>query len=216
MDLWDRIRRTVEGDDEPQPAHSHPAEPHAHAGHDDQTLAETYITALEVNRHDKDHHFHHDPYSPIPHDERETFNGLNYYPPNLDYQFTLTLDREEPEPVTFQTSTGDQQRYFRVGTVRFEVEGQPAELAIYESEDGEDLFLPFRDATSGKETYGAGRYLEPIALGEDDMLVDFNLAYNPYCAYSPDFSCPLPPIENWLKVPIRAGEKQYKEDDYES
>jgi uncharacterized protein len=217
MGIFDNIRKAMQGNDnEPEPDHHHEhgAEAHAHSHDPNETLTDAYVGALEANRHEKDHYFHHDPYSPIPHEERETFEGLNYYPPALDYQYTLALDREEPEPVTFQTSTSDQQRYFRIGIVRFEVEGQPAELAIYESEDGEDLFLPFRDATSGKETYGAGRYLEPIALGNDELLVDFNLAYNPYCAYSPDFSCPLPPIENWLKVPIRAGEKTYREDEY--
>ena len=108
-----------------------------------------------------------------------------------------------------QTSTGDEQSYYRLGTVEFEVEGQPARLAVYKSAQHDELFLPFRDATSGKETYGAGRYLEPVESSDGKLLVDFNLAYNPYCAYSEHYSCPLPPLENWLKVPIRAGEKGY-------
>lgn len=211
MSIFDNIRRAVQGDGEQPEGHEH-SHAHHHSASTNQSLAETYAAALDAQRHEKDHYFARDPYSPIPYDERDPFKGLNYYPANLDYQFTLVLDRDEPDSVTFQTSTGDEQRYFRIGTVQFEVEGQPATLAIYESADGEDLFLPFRDATSGKETYGAGRYLEPITLDEDNLLLDFNLAYNPYCAYSPDFSCPLPPIENWLKVPIRAGEKNYKEE----
>jgi len=76
-------------------------------------------------------------------------------------------------------------------------------------EQGEkDLFIIFKDATSGKETYGAGRYLDLDRHG-DEIVIDFNYAYNPYCAYNPDWSCPLPPAENWLKVPIRAGEKNF-------
>jgi uncharacterized protein (DUF1684 family) len=87
------------------------------------------------------------------------------------------------------------------------VEGQPVELTLYKDSHG--FFLPFVDSLAGKETYGAGRYLEPEALGEGKFLVDFNLAYNPWCAYSPMYSCPLPPDENRLTVPIRAGEKDF-------
>src|SRR5205823_4054425 len=84
----------------------------------------------------------------------------------------------------------------------------PARLMLYASDDSDELFVPFRDATSGQETYGAGRYLEIHAHG-DNVVIDFNYAYNPNCAYDPAWSCPLPPIENWLKVPIRAGEKAF-------
>jgi uncharacterized protein (DUF1684 family) len=104
-----------------------------------------------------------------------------------------------------QTSTGDIQVYTRVGRFRFLVDGQDAELTIYEGPNG--LFLPFVDALAGQGTYPAGRYLEPEALPARRYLVDFNLAYNPYCAYNEHWSCPLTPSENRLRVPIRAGEK---------
>jgi uncharacterized protein (DUF1684 family) len=84
-------------------------------------------------------------------------------------------------------------------------------LTLYRGTDG-DLFLPLRDATSGDETYGAGRYLEPLMLDDGRVLVDFNYLYNPYCAYNDAWSCPLPPRENWLTVPIRAGEKAFAAD----
>jgi len=74
---------------------------------------------------------------------------------------------------------------------------------------GDELFIPFRDATSGKDTYGAGRYVEAEPLGKGRYLLDFNRAYNPYCAYNDDWRCPLPPAENWLTVAIRAGEKSF-------
>jgi len=168
-----------------------------------------YIDALEANRAEKERFFRTSPYSPI--EDRAGFTGLNYYPPDPAYRYTLPLQRaDEPEPLTFPTSTGDEQTYFRIGTIEFEVEGQPARLAIYSSPHHDELFLPFRDATSGRETYGAGRYLEPEVLPDGNLLVDFNLAYNPFCAYSDDYSCPLPPFENYLKVAIRAGEKAYK------
>jgi len=106
------------------------------------------------------------------------------------------------------TTGGEDQVYRRYGLVRFRVDDQPAQLVLYASDDSDELFIPFRDATSGKETYGAGRYLELHAHG-DDVTIDFNYAYNPNCAYDPSWSCPLPPAENWLKVPIRAGEKTF-------
>lgn len=177
--------------------------------YDGRDLRDTYIAAVEAQREEKDRYFRLDPHSPIPHDERADFSGLDYYEPTPELQFTLPLEHDEPQTLTFQTSTGDERDYTRVGTVRFAVDGQEATLAIYSSDEGE-YFLPFRDATSGKESYGAGRYLEPIAAGDGQLLVDFNLAYNPFCAYSEVYSCPLPPIENWLKVPIRAGERDYK------
>lgn len=170
------------------------------------TFAERYAAALAEQRDEKDYHFRNDPYSPIPWEEREGFKGLVYYPPNLELRLTLPLEREAAEPMEFQTSTGAVRHYNRIGTLSFTVEGEAVTLALYEGEEGE-FFLPFRDATSGTETYGAGRYLEPIEMEPGSFLVDFNLNYNPYCAYSEDYSCPLPPIENWLKVPIRAGEK---------
>jgi uncharacterized protein (DUF1684 family) len=170
-----------------------------------------YITALKAQRAQKDAYFRQNPYSPLEPEDRQNFSGLKYYEPDLAFQYILQLQPADPEPITLQTNTGDEQIYNRIGTVQFEVDGEPARAAIYQSTDRNDLFLPFRDATSGKETYGAGRYLEPVDLGNGEVLVDFNLAYNPYCAYSPNFSCPLPPVENWLKVPIRAGEKKFKE-----
>jgi uncharacterized protein (DUF1684 family) len=89
------------------------------------------------------------------------------------------------------------------------VDGQEAELTIYETEQG--YFLPFVDSLAGTETYPAGRYLDPEPLTGNRFLVDFNLAYNPYCAYNEAWSCPLTPFENRLKVPIRAGEKLFHE-----
>ncbi|RME77496.1 MAG: DUF1684 domain-containing protein [Chloroflexi bacterium] len=167
-----------------------------------------YIDTVESQRAEKDRFFQTSAYSPI--EDRGNFTGLNYYPVDPALRLELTLEPAEvQEELTIQTSTGDEQTYIRLGTVSFEVEGQPARLAVYKSPHHDELFIPFRDATSGQETYGAGRYLEPVDLGNGKLLVDFNLAYNPYCAYSEHYSCPLPPLENWLKVPIRAGEKSY-------
>lgn len=202
MSFFETIKKVFTGNEKPDSQDSSPASAKLNL-----SPQETYIAAIEAERAEKDMYFRRDPYGPI--EDRTNFSGLNYYPPDPAFRFTLPLQRAEPEPLTFQTSTGDERVYQRIGTVEFEVEGQTAQLAIYKSEDYDELFLPFRDATSGAETYGAGRYLEPVELGSGELLVDFNLAYNPYCVYSEAFSCPLPPVENWLKIAIRAGEKNY-------
>ncbi len=169
-----------------------------------------YIDTIELDRAEKDRFFRGNAYSPI--DDRANFSGLNYYPVNPAYRYTLPLNTAaEPERLTIQTNTGEERPFLRLGTVEFEVDGQPAQLAVYRGEEHNDLFVPFRDATSGSETYGAGRYLEPEELANGEIVVDFNLAYNPFCAYSEDYSCPLPPFENHLKIAIRAGEKRYKD-----
>jgi uncharacterized protein (DUF1684 family) len=116
---------------------------------------------------------------------------------------------EEKEAVQIQTTPGGVQDYVRFGKIRFQVDGQEAELTIYASHHG--FFLPFADSPAGTETYGAGRYLEPQAMGNGKLDVDFNLAYNPFCAYNERWTCPITPPENRLKVPVRAGEKIYEE-----
>lgn len=183
--------------------HTHDHDEHDHA-HDDHGAH-----GLEHFRAAKDNWFARDPHSPLTHEEQHQFSGLSYYPFNPALHLHLALDRDvSDEPITMETSTGDQREYHRAGKIHFDVNGEPATLTVYSGPNGE-LFLPMRDATSGKETYGAGRYLEPEMTGEDEVHVDFNYLYNPYCAYDEAYSCPLPPLENWLRVPIEAGERTY-------
>ena len=164
---------------------------------------------LKRFRAEKDRVFAKDPHSPLLPDQRRGFRGLVYFDENPELVIHGTVDRHvEPGEVRMATSAGEEQVYERYGLVRFTVDGQPAAVTLYASEDADELFIPFRDATSGKESYGAGRYLEVHAHG-DGVTIDFNYAYNPNCAYDPSWSCPLPPPENWLKVPIRAGEKTF-------
>lgn len=157
------------------------------------------------------------PDSPLSEEQRTAFEGLDYYDYDPDLVLTVAVNRlSDDEPlIQMETSTGDTRLYRRWGTFEFTVGGEAATLTIYSSPQADDFFLPFRDATSGTESYGAGRYLDNQRpglrpVGEDAFEVDFNFAYNPYCAYSPYYSCPLPPRENWLKVPIRAGEKAFQ------
>ena len=167
------------------------------------------MTDLERYREQKDEFFRSDPHSPIPKEQQRAFEGLKYYPENLALRFDAEVEPfADHIHVQMQTSTGDVQNYVKYGTFRFEVDGQPAVLTVYASEDG-GAFVPFADATSGPETYGAGRYLDLEHHGGNRLHVDFNLAYNPWCAYSPAFSCPIPPVENRFQVPIRAGEKNF-------
>ncbi len=160
-------------------------------------------------RHQKDDFFR-SPDSPLTLDQRPGFTGLKYWPENPALRLEVPLDANvDHDFVMMQTSTGSQKRYTRVGKIHFTANGQPGELFLYKDEHG--LFLPFRDGTSGQESYGAGRYLEPEEVRDTVVRVDFNLAYNPYCAYNEMFSCPLPPRENWTEVRIEAGEKKFHE-----
>lgn len=168
------------------------------------------MTELETFRAEKDEFFASHPQSPLTAEQKKTFNGLSYFPENPALRLKVAVEEfPKREAIEMQTSTGDVQRYQKYGKFKFKVEGQEAELTIYASEHG--YFLPFVDSLANKETYGAGRYLEPEPLGGGKFLVDFNLAYNPYCAYNDNYSCPLTPFENRLKVPIRVGEKIYSD-----
>lgn len=154
--------------------------------------------------------------SPIPADARANFSGLRYYPPDESYAVLAWAEPfAKPDTVTILTTRGDDpRRALRVGTLQFTVKGRKGTLIGYQFVDGSDMnqwFIPFADATTGKETYSVGRYIEILAVDEaDSVLLDFNRAYSPFCAYNSDYSCPLVPAENRLTMAIRAGEKTWK------
>lgn len=158
-------------------------------------------------RREKDQFFKASPHSPLSPEQQDVFTGLSYYEPNAALNLTIKVERLPPDnsEIVIETTSGDTRRYRRYGRFTFDVDGQPAQLTIYEAPHG--FFLPFVDANVGSETYPAGRYLEPEDLGGNEFQVDFNLAYNPTCAYNDGWSCPITPAENRLKVAIRAGEK---------
>jgi uncharacterized protein len=160
---------------------------------------------LAATRREKDAFFKSHPMSPLTPEQQAAFNGLRYYDYNaaLDLRVTVALFPKQ-ESVLFETTTGDARTYTRFGEFYFDVDGVEARLTIYETDNG--FFLPFVDAGANRETYGAGRYLEPELLDDDTFHIDFNLAYSPYCAYGDGWSCPLTPYENRLDVHIRAGE----------
>lgn len=148
-------------------------------------------------------------------ESRKTFTELKYFAPDPAYRIKATLTPiKEKKVVSLPTSSGEENRYLEYAKADFEVNATPCSLLILEVMDSGPnrgtLFLAFADETSAKETYGAGRYLELKKIpGASTITLDFNNAYNPYCAYAENFSCPFPPKENILKVRIEAGEKSY-------
>lgn len=183
-----------------------------------EAVARLYLStaSLEEFRAQRDELFASHPQSPIPGAGRPDFAGLRYFPPSDEAVVEVTL-RAEPAQLEIDTGGPDGVvRYERVGVL--DTPWGPLSLwwiAAY----GGGLFLPVRDATSGRDTYGGGRYLTDTAkgthgrglavVGADRVRLDFNYAYNPSCAYDSRWACPLAPRENWLTVPVRAGELIY-------
>jgi uncharacterized protein (DUF1684 family) len=166
------------------------------------------MTELESFRAEKDRFFATHPQSPLTPEQKRQFKGLTYFPENPALRFEVMVEVfSQKDTIQMQTTTGGVQTYTRFGTFKFTVAVQGAELTLYAGAHG--YFLPFVDSLAGTDTYGAGRYLEPEPVGDGKFLVDFNLAYNPYCAYNDRWTCPITPRENWLTVPIRAGEKLF-------
>lgn len=146
---------------------------------------------------------------------KKTFAGLKWFPPNTALQVKAGfVPYPIPEKVIILTSRGLQKDYYRVGTLTFTVDGKTQRLTALSvtaaPKPGDELFVPFRDATTGVETYEVGRYLTPrLEKPGTPLAMDFNAATNPLCNYSPHYNCPIPPKENVLGVAIRAGEIKY-------
>jgi uncharacterized protein (DUF1684 family) len=169
---------------------------------------------LQGYRQRRDHFFAHHPHSPLTAQQQERFPGLDYFPERSDLALILPLDESGPgigEEVAMPTSDSKSKAFVRVGRIHFTVDGEPATLTVFQDADRGDLFIPFRDATSGTETYGLGRYLEPQQRPDGSLHVDFNYAYNPFCAYGEGWSCPTPPEENRLPMALPAGERAFRE-----
>lgn len=147
--------------------------------------------------------------SPLSDAQKVVFTHLNYFPENPDLRLALEIDTSGEgigEEITIGTVSGEAKQYTRAGRVNFDVEGQPVSLTVFKEMTRGNYFVPFRDTTAGRETYEVGRYLEPKLLPDGRLSMDFNLVYNPYCAYNTGWSCPIPPFENVVNAPIRAGE----------
>ena len=155
--------------------------------------------------------------SPLEPNDLANFKGLDFYPISAKYFVVAKFVRTPNEkPFKMATSTARQPFYVKYGEAHFEIDGQKCQLNLYQSLDlikdpkyKDDLFLPFFDETSGKESYIGGKYIDVKIPKGNTIVIDFNTSYNPYCAYSHNYSCPRVPMENDLKVAIRAGVKKF-------
>ena len=171
-----------------------------------------YLKALADARAEKDRFFAEDAGSPIPATKRAELLPLRYFPPDPAYSVPAVLRLQEKRDVfEIPTSTGQLRKMQRVGVLEFTLDGLPLSLGAF-VEDGttriSELFVPFADKTTGTDTYPAGRYLDLRPTTTGYYTVDFNQAYNPYCAYNDTYDCPYPPQSNRLEVAVRAGEKK--------
>ncbi len=163
-------------------------------------------------RKDRDQFFKTHQRSPLQPKERKSFKALEYYPFNPRYYFSGPIVRysfriDNPKYyATFLTNKGTHKRYIRYGEFHFNLDGKDYVLEVYKSILSDNLFVPFKDLTNGKETYEGGRYIDTEILPGYRMVLDFNMAYDPSCAYNDKFTCAIPPKENYLNVEIRAGE----------
>lgn len=154
--------------------------------------------------------------SPLLPQDKKAFKGLRYYPFDPKYVFSGQIERfvfhiSNPKYyATFLTNKGTNKRYVRYGKFHFTLDGKEHTIEIYKSILSDTLFIPFKDDTNEKETYEGGRYIDAEILPDYKMVLDFNMAYHPSCAYNDKFVCVLPPRENMLDVEIRAGEKNFK------
>lgn len=178
------------------------------------TTAYKWEERLDYERKEKDSFFAAHWQSPIPVQERPEFMGLSYYPIDPNFRFELELlEHSNKSTIQVEDTKGVIRQFLRWGEFRFNVGNKECTLQAYKSSPEEErLFIPFRDETSDKETYGAGRYLDLDSRDRTTngrWILDFNKTYNPWCAYSENYACPFVPPENWLKIPIKAGEKNY-------
>lgn len=177
---------------------------------------EDYPTKIAAIRSAKDASFTNDPDSPIPADKKTSLLPLAYFPIDESYAVPASLEPSaDRSRIEVPTSVGKIRTLERIGTLKFTIKGQSLRLTAFhdlESQDDRRLFVPFSDLTSGTETYQAGRYMELDPTPTGIYVVDFNIAYNPYCYYNSEYDCPYPPKENRLSIPIRAGEKMQKHD----
>lgn len=169
---------------------------------------------LRAFRMKRDHFFKNDSHSPLTESVKRKFKGLFYFPIDLKYAVMGAIEKypTDPKPLyaNLPTNKEREKKYVKYGRFKFKLEGKEYIFQIYRPLGGGDFFLPFKDKTSGSETYPEGRYLhlEPMLGGK--VLIDFNRASNPFCEYNEKFTCPFAPKENWLDIQIRAGEKRFK------
>lgn len=167
---------------------------------------------LDDFRKHKDEYFASGANSPLDPTDQAGFSGLAYFPYDPGLQFAVHIDAvdDQGERIALDTSDGEVKEFMVAGEVRFQVGDGTYVLTLLKDYDRGRFFLPFHDATNGLETYDGGRYLDPQEKPDGTLVLDFNYAYNPYCAYSTGWSCPFPPERNRLAIEIPAGEKAFR------
>jgi uncharacterized protein (DUF1684 family) len=190
--------------------------------------AQTYYGTSDVKifREGRDKDFRNRADSPLLDADFQNFKGLNYFPVDENFRVKAKFTKTEDEKYFMMpTTSGVSSKYIKIGVFTFKIGDKEYKLAAYQSEliltnptwkekYGGSLFIPFKDLSNGKETYGAGRYIYLNTPAGEDATIDFNLAFNPSCAYGSErFACPLPPKENFLQAEIKAGEKIFKIQD---
>lgn len=182
-----------------------------------QSSDDAAIREIDEHRKKQEAEFRDSKTSPLDPKDLKKFKGLNYYPVDLKYRVKGKFIRNQ-EPVLFKmkTSTARLPDYSKYGEIHFALDSVEYVLEVYKSlevhQGYEDyLFVPFTDETNGHETYAVGRYIDFRVPASDDVVLDFNQCYNPYCSYSNRYSCPIPPEANALPVAIKAGEKKFKD-----
>ncbi|WP_439481835.1 DUF1684 domain-containing protein [Cyclobacterium plantarum] len=174
---------------------------------------ELYQETIEAERERQFKFLKYNMESPLTEDQKQELDSLDFYPIDPSYKVRARMVPVANKRILeIPMTDGSIERYIRHSFAEFELAEKPVKLLLLQAEDETDLrnfFLAFADETSGEETYGGGRYLNLRQDGQSSITIDFNLAFNPYCAYNPDFACPIPPRENILEIPIKAGEKNY-------
>ena len=176
--------------------------------------SDNYSTYVQKQRFAKDSLLKFDNNSPLDHGQRVRFVELSYYAPDSNYRVMAKLVKNEQlDTITIEDTHKALRKCFRFAKLNFSIKGKPCSLFAYKmiGMEGQSLFVPFYDLTNGKVTHDGGRYLDLEYHDKNEIELDFNFAYNPYCAYSQNYGCPIPPAENKLNIPIEAGEKEWKE-----
>ena len=169
-----------------------------------------YIARIEQHRAEINDFFKNSEQSPLTDEQKAVFHGLSYFPIDPEYRVSAKFIKNPREQVvTINITDGSLREYYVYGWAEFTLDGKDLRLTVFKpvKKDSEYFFIPFYDDTSAETTYGGGRYVEPESIDGKKIIIDFNLAYNPYCAFNHRYRCPIPPRENNLKVPILAGEK---------
>ena len=183
----------------------------------DSTFIAEHEKTVAQWRKERDEFLKNHQRSPLTPEDKKKFKHLYYYPFNPKYLFKGEIERysfniNNPKYyATFLTNKATNKRYIRYGRFRFNLDGKEHTIEVYKSILSDLLFIPFKDRTNGKETYEGGRYIDAEILEGYQMVLDFNMAYQPACVYNEKFVCVLPPRENTLTVEIRVGEKNLKQ-----